>query len=184
MAKRRTMDELRQVKDSVYRKPPPKKMPRKSGIVMKETDSKDMPTSTIHHNLTPEESPFLENFGNFLETYQKEKTDTATSVKAPWNNKSEEKEFGTHSSTRSRHDKKLPSTDITLDSVYNTTYGATTLDSDFIANPDLDRPKRAMIKVKASDLSDLVNRSFLRGVLTGCLIGCLLGGLIAMAVMI
>ena len=134
------MDELRQVKDSVYRKPPPKKMPRKSG---------------------------------------KEKMDTATSVKAPWNNKSEEKEFGTHSSTRSRHDKKLLSTpwqgpwtsDITMD-------------SDFIANPDLDRPKRPMIKVKASDLSDLVNRSFLRGVLVGCLIGCLLGGLIAMAVMV
>jgi hypothetical protein len=39
MAKKRTMDELRQVKDSVYRKPPPKKMPRKSGKVkMKEID--------------------------------------------------------------------------------------------------------------------------------------------------
>ena len=157
MAKRRSMDELRQVKDSVYRKPPPKKMPRKSGIVMKETDSKDMPTSTIHHNLTPEEL--------------KEKMDTATSVKAPWNNKSEEKEFGTHSSTRSRHDKKLLSTDITLD-------------SDFVANPDLNRPTRPMVKVKTSDLADLVNRSFLRGVLAGCLIGCLLGGLIAMAVMV
>ena len=32
MAKKRTMDELRQVKDSVYRKPPPKKMPRKSDL--------------------------------------------------------------------------------------------------------------------------------------------------------
>lgn len=61
MAKKRTMDELRQVKDSVYRKPPPKKMPRKSGKVkMKEIDGKDTPTSTIHHNLSKKEE-FIPN---------------------------------------------------------------------------------------------------------------------------
>ena len=150
------MDELRQVKDSVYRKPPPKKMPRKSGIVMKE----HIPVVDYDKHDFSKEVKEL-----------KEKMDTATSVKAPWNNKSEEKEFGTHSSTRSRHDKKLLSTDITMD-------------SDFVANPDLNRPTRPRVKVKTSDLADLVNRSFLRGVLAGCLIGCLLGGLIAMAVMV
>ena len=101
MKKKRTMDEYRQTKDSVYRKPPPKKMPRKSGIVMKETDSKDMPTSTIHHDLTPEEL--------------KEKMDTATSVKAPWIKKSEaKKEFGTPSSPKARHEESewIPNPDL------------------------------------------------------------------------
>ena len=43
-------------------------------------------------------------------------TKKATSVKAPWNNKSEEKEFGTPSSPSARHE-----------------------ESEWVANPDLDR---------------------------------------------
>ena len=45
-------------------------------------------------------------------------TKKATSVKAPWNSKSEEKEFGTPSSPKARHDKTQ---------------------SEWIPNPDLDR---------------------------------------------
>ncbi len=133
------------VKDSVYRKPPPKKMPRKSGIVMKELDSKDMPTSTIHHNLTPD-----------WETKEKDKsaigkirvTDKGTKyivkeAAGPEKKSEDKKEFGTPSSLNARHGKKYPR--------INASYE----ESQWIANPDLDRPTTAYSGMTKRELENL-----------------------------
>ena len=105
------------------KKPAAKKMPRKSGkVIMKEIDGRDTPTSTIHHNLTPEEL--------------KEKMDKATSVKAPWIKKSEEKEFGTPSSQKARYE-----------------------ESEWIPNPDLDRTTSKYSEMSKREL-EIIGRKY------------------------
>lgn len=100
-------------KKPAAKKPAPKKgTPRTAKVKMKE----HIPVVDYDkHNFSKEV------------TALKKKMDEATSVKAPWNNKSEEKEFGTPSSPKARHDKKHPP--------INAGYA----ESQWVPNPDLDR---------------------------------------------
>jgi hypothetical protein len=134
MKKKRTMDEYRQTKDAVYRKPPPKKMPRKSGIVMKETDSKDMPTSTIHHNLDQEVKMSVPPGLEFNKSYTPEELYEAMSKAEK---KSEaKKEFGTPSSPKARQE-----------------------ESEWIPNPDLNRSTSKYSQMSKREL-EIVGRQY------------------------
>lgn len=107
------------------KKPAAKKMPRKSGKVkMKETDSRDLSSSSIHHNLNKEVKMSVPPGLEFNKSYTPEEMKEAMERgKSQWDirrreelKKSEEKEFGTPSSPKARHE-----------------------GSEWIPNPDLDR---------------------------------------------
>lgn len=117
------------------KKPAPKKMPRKSGKVkMKETDSRDLSSSSIHHNLNKEVKisvpPGLE-FGKSYtpeELYEKmSKAEKKSEAK---------KEFGTPSSPKARHE-----------------------ESEWIPNPDLDRSTSKYSQMSKREL-EIIGRKY------------------------
>lgn len=122
-------------KKPAAKKPAAKKMPRKSGIVMKETDSKDMPTSTIHHNLDQEVKMSVPPGLEFNKSYTPEELYDSELLRRE--KKSEDKkEFGTPSSPKARHE-----------------------GSEWIPNPDLDRSTSKYSQMSKREL-EIVGRKY------------------------
>lgn len=122
-------------KKPAAKKPAAKKMPRKSGIVMKETDSKDMPTSTIHHNLDQEVKMSVPPGLEFNKSYTPEELYDSELLRRE--KKSEDKkEFGTPSSPKARHE-----------------------GSEWIPNPDLDRSTSKYSQMSKREL-EIVGRQY------------------------
>ena len=116
------------------KKPAAKKMPRKSGIVMKEIDGNDTPTSTIHHNLDQEVKISVPPGLKFGESYTPEELYEKMSKAEK---KSEaKKEFGTPSSQKARYE-----------------------GSEWIPNPDLDRTTSKYSQMSKREL-EIIGRKY------------------------
>ncbi len=123
-------------KKPAAKKPAAKKMPRKSGIAMKETDSKDMPTSTIHHNLDQEVKMSVPPGLEFNKSYTPEEMREAMRGETGWDQSEDKKEFGTPSSPKARHE-----------------------GSEWIPNPDLDRSTSKYSQMSKREL-EIVGRKY------------------------
>jgi len=117
------------------KKPAAKKMPRKSGKVkMKETDSRDLSSSSIHHNLNKEVKMSVPPGLEFNKSYTPEELFEKMSKAEK---KSEaKKEFGTPSSPKARHE-----------------------ESEWIPNPDLDRSTSKYSQMSKREL-EIVGRKY------------------------